>query len=78
MDMKGSPPSVVVLKFLTLFAASSGRNFKTENRTRNMNLLVSFWNPKFADSKRDNVANFGFGTLALAWIDRINSSRSMA
>jgi hypothetical protein len=51
--------SVADLKFLTLLAAAIGRNFRSENHTRNMTLLLSESNPKFADGWRKNVANFG-------------------
>ena len=43
----GVPPSVVVLKFLSLLRLTRHRHFKTKNHTRIIKLLVSFSNPKF-------------------------------
>jgi hypothetical protein len=40
--------SVVNLKFLSHGWHARGRNFKFENHTRNINLLVQLLNPKFA------------------------------
>ena len=41
-------PSVVNLKFLSHRWHARGRNYKFENHTRNINLLVQLLNPKFA------------------------------
>jgi len=40
--------SVVNLKFLSLGWHARGRNFKVEDHTRNIDLLVQLLNPKFA------------------------------
>ena len=39
-------------------AAGAFRNFKSENHTRNINMLVSWSNLKFAQSLRHNVTAF--------------------
>ena len=54
---------MVVLKFLRLFSARLWRSFKTENHTRNINVLVSLSYSKLRVSLPNSVVNFGFGTL---------------